>query len=98
MFYLTMGTPVRAPKANAVCERTIGTLKRECLDHVLIWNVNHLQNIISEFADYYSDSRPHQGIGQTVPNYQNATRQRSANGVIVSRPILNGLHHSYSYT
>ncbi len=90
-------TPFRAPKANAYCERFIGSLKRECLDHMLILHCNQLHRLVTEFIDYYNHSRPHQGIGQRIParfdqNY------RPQSGQVVSTPVLGGLHHSYART
>jgi len=61
-------TPYRAPKANAICERAIGSLKRECLDHTLVLHRRQLQHVVKEYADYYNRSRPHQGIQQRVPD------------------------------
>jgi transposase InsO family protein len=58
---------LRAPKANACFERFIGSLKRECLDHMLILHRNQLHRLVIEFIDYYNHSRPHQGIGQRIP-------------------------------
>ena len=60
-------TPFQAPKANATCERLIGTLKRECLDYFLIFNQYQLKQIVSNFADYYNQHRAHQGIEQRIP-------------------------------
>jgi len=60
-------TSYQAPKANAICERCIGSMKRECLDYTLILRRNHLSRVVKEYADYYNLSRPHQGIGQRIP-------------------------------
>jgi putative transposase len=88
-------TPFRAPKANAYCERFIGSLKRECLDHILILHRNQLYRLVTEFIHYYNLSRPHQGIDQRIPARfdQNYHRQ---SGRIASTPVLGGLHHSYA--
>jgi transposase InsO family protein len=56
--------PVRAPRANAICERFMGSLKRECLDYMLILRSYQLHRIVRAAVDYYYDSRPHQGIGR----------------------------------
>ena len=90
-------TPIRAPKANALCERAVGSLKRECLDHVLLFNEKQCQRVVSEYANYYNELRPHQGIGQKIPNRLQEEPLRSTRVTITVRPILNGLHHSYAY-
>ena len=90
-------TPVRAPKANAVCERFIGSLRRECLDHMLIIHSHHLHRVVSEYVDYYDHSRPHQGIGQRLPAQFPRTYSRSS-GPITTKALLGGLHHAYSRT
>jgi putative transposase len=88
-------TPVRAPKANAVCERFIGSLRRECLDHMLIVHSRQLHPVVREYVDYYNHSRPHQGIGQRLPAHFPRTYSPSS-GPITTKPVLGGLHHTYS--
>jgi putative transposase len=89
-------TPVCAPKANAVCERFIGSVRRECLDHVFILSERHLQRLMREYVDYFNHIRPHQGIGR-IPDPLNADQidvSRSDQPVIAV-PVLGGLHHDY---
>jgi len=88
-------TPVRAPQANAICERLIGSLKRECLDHMLTLHAYQLHRIVRAYVDYYNHSRPHQGIGQRVPAQYPRTYAPSL-GQIIATPVLGGLHHAYS--
>jgi putative transposase len=95
-----INTSVRAPRANAICERFIGTLKLDCLDHYLILHERQLRRVVGEFVAYYNDSRPHQGIDQVVPNRFHEPRPSPSNkpeGSIVSEPVRRGLHRSYSY-
>jgi len=95
---LEVKTPFQAPKANAICERFMGSQKRDCLDHLLIINQSHLKRVVKEYVRYYNDARPHQGIQQRIPGrYENKERPTAA-GRIISRPILGGLHHDYSRT
>jgi putative transposase len=60
-------TPVRAPRANAVCERVIGTLRRECLDRILILGRRHLESVLVEFIEHYNEHRPHRSLTQRCP-------------------------------
>jgi transposase InsO family protein len=93
-------TPFQAPKANAHCERLIGTMKRECLDHFLIFNQYQLKRIVVAFAEYYNHHRAHQGIKQWIPAQLNQPRLQLSNQVknkVIVTPMLNGLHHSYAY-
>ena len=90
----TIRTPVRAPQANAIVERWIGTLRRECLDHVLIIGPRHLTLVLQEFAEHYNTHRPHRSLGQHPP----AGRTRPPSNSTV-RPLrrdrLGGLVHEY---
>ena len=60
-------TPYRAPRANAVCERFLGSVRRECLDFFLILSERHLHQVMKEYQAYFNDARPHQGIEQRIP-------------------------------
>lgn len=86
-----IATPIHAPKANAVAERVIGTLRRECLDHLIILDEHHLLGVLREFVAYYNRDRPHRTLGLQTPQ----VRPRPTTGPIRSRPVLNGLHHVY---
>ena len=60
-------TPVRAPKANAFCERLVGSVRRECLDYLIPINERHLKAILKEFVVYYNRGRPHSALGPGIP-------------------------------
>jgi transposase InsO family protein len=87
-------TPHRAPRANAVCERFLGSVRRECLDHLLILGERHLACVLREYVAYFNRARPHQGLGQALPESPiQETRRRE--GPICAVPVLGGLHHTY---
>ena len=88
-------TPIRAPLANAICERLVGSVRRECLDHILILGERQLNRVIEAYVNYFNRTRPHQGIGQNVPCGPPLWSGESASGKIISVPVLNGLHHEY---
>jgi putative transposase len=87
----TLLAPVRAPRANAVAERVIGTLRRECLDHLIVLSERHLRTVLAEFTRYYNFDRPHRTL-QLQPRCPSAAPAR---GPIRARPLLGGLHHVY---
>ena len=61
-------TPVQAPRANAVCERVIGTIRRECLNRVLILGRRHLEAVLAEYVEHYNAHRPHRSLDQRSPS------------------------------
>jgi putative transposase len=61
-------TPVRAPRANAICERAIGTVRRECLDRMLILGRRHLGAVLAEYVEHYNSHRPHRSLYQRSPS------------------------------
>jgi transposase InsO family protein len=87
----SIATPVRAPRANAIAERVIGTLRRECLDHLIVLDEQHLASVLSEFVRYYNEDRPHRTLNLQTPR----PKLLPTTGPIRSRPVLNGLHHVY---
>lgn len=93
-------TPVLAPKANAFVERFVGSLRRDCLDHVLVLSDGHLQRVLDEYRSYFNASRPHQGIDQRRPatfgSPTSSTKFRRGTAVDAS-PVLGGLHHDYRF-
>ncbi len=88
-------TPYRAPKANAFCERFLGSLQRECLDHFIILSERHLHRIVKEYTHYFNYARPHQGIDQQIPCQPAYPAMPAADGQVVSFPVLGGLHRDY---
>jgi len=91
-------TPVRTPKANAVAERFVGTVRRECLDWLLIANRRHLQHVLREFVDYYNRHRPHRALGLTPPGPDQPTRPLATPRATAIRrhDRLGGLIHEYA--
>ncbi len=88
-------TAYRAPRQNATCERFLGSVRRECLDHVLVLGEGHLRRVLREYAGYFNTARPHQGIGQAVPSVPKPASPSRPAAPIVALPVLGGLHHDY---
>jgi len=87
-------TAYRSPWQSPYVERANGTLRRECLDHLIIFNERHMRRILSEFIDdYYNTTRPHLSLNRNSPIPREI--DPSPNGKVVSTPILGGLHHRY---
>ena len=96
-------TPPQSPQANALCERLLGTLRRECLDYLIPLSENHLRGILAQWVPHYNTGRPHMSLGPGIPQpppplpvplyvhrHQFPDHLR-----VVTRPILGGLHHEY---
>ena len=92
-----LASPPRAPRANAICERMIGTLRREVLDRLLIVNEHHLRQVLTEYLAHYNTARPHRALGQLAPA-QAHTRPPEINLAeypIRQKQVLGGLTHEY---
>jgi putative transposase len=93
-------TAVQAPRMNAICERLVGTLRRELLDRVLILGEQHLRAVLTEYRVHYNTARPHQGIAQHVPGDERDTPHAAITdidtGRILRRPVLSGLINEYT--
>ena len=85
---------------NAICERLLGTLRRELLDRMLILSEAHLRAVLIEYQVHHDTARPHQGIAQRVPGCEREVPRGTAANLDVQRirrkPILNGLINEYS--
>jgi transposase InsO family protein len=89
-------TPVEAPKANAICERLLGSVRRECLDHMVILTARHLRRLATEYIAYHNRARPHQGLNQRIPVPPRLLADSARAGQRVEVfPVLGGLHHDY---
>ncbi len=91
-------TPPYAPKANARCERFIGTVRRECLDHILILSDHHLRRIIHAYCQFFNRARPHQGLNQRIPAPADVgAPPEHASRKVIALPVLAGLHQDYRW-
>jgi putative transposase len=92
-------TAVQAPRVNAICERLVGTLRREFLDRVLVLGESHLRAVLAEYQVHYNTARPHQGIAQRVPGKHGGGHLTVADldrARILRKPALGGLINEYS--
>jgi transposase InsO family protein len=94
-------TPVRAPQANAFCERLIGTVRRECLDYVIPIDEPHLRRILREWVAHYNRGRPHSSLGPGIPDSRSSPPARKHRHhlepweKVTSTSVFGGLHHEY---
>ena len=82
----------RSPWQNAYAERLIGSIRRECLDHVVVLNEAHLRRILRTYGDYYNRARTHRSLSKDCPTH----RSIETTGEVKSLPVLGGLHHVYA--
>jgi putative transposase len=90
-------TPVRAPRANAIAERFVGTLRRELLDRLLIINQRHAAAVLPAFERHYNDHRPHRALGQAAPLQPLPRHIPAAVRNIKRHDRLGGLIHEYQH-
>lgn len=88
---------MRAPRANAIAERFVGTARRECLDWLLIVNRRHLERVLRDFADHYNAHRPHRSLNLVPPAATGRERRVVSSRDLKRRDRLGGLIHEYSY-
>ena len=92
-------TAVQAPRMNAICERLAGTLRRELPDRSLILGEAHLRAVLAEYQEHYNTARPHQGIGQRIPDSAHHPPRVIAGDFrirqIRRKPVLSGLINEY---
>jgi len=86
-------TSPRSPWQNPYAERVIGPIRRECIDHVIVLGERHLKCILSEYVDYYNNTRTHRALDKDVPQHRDA--QKNVSGKIVSFKRVGGLHQEY---
>jgi putative transposase len=88
--------PVRAPRANAISERWIASVRRECLDQMLITGERHLRLVLDEYADHYNTHRPHRTLEQSPPAGRPLPPALGANVQVLRRDRLGGVIHEYA--
>jgi len=86
-------TAPRSPWQNAYAERVIGSIRRECLDHIVVIGERHLRGILSNYVDYYNETRTHLALAKDAPEPRSA--QAPSQGRVVEVPRVGGLHHEY---
>jgi transposase InsO family protein len=98
-------SPIASPKANSICERVIGTIRRECLDWMIPLSEAHLRAILNEWLAHYNRGRPHSALGPGEPDppapaavfpTSNSRHRLAAGAFVRMKSVLGGLHHEYS--
>ena len=87
-------TAYQSPWQNAYAERVIGSIRRECLDHVIILGEDHLRRILSDYTEYYNHVRTHLSLKRNAPVPREVESRK--NGEVVAIPHVGGLHHRYT--
>jgi len=86
-------TAPRSPWQNAYVERVIGSIRRECLDHIVIFNERHLRRVLSSYVDYYQRTRTHLSLDKDCPDPRPIMPRKIGKVVVI--PQIGGLHHRY---
>jgi transposase InsO family protein len=85
-------TSARSPWQNGHAERLVGSIRRECLDHVIVFGEQHLRHVLLSYMNYYNAARTHLSLGKDAP----IERRVQSVGRIEAQPVLGGLHHQYA--
>jgi putative transposase len=93
MGIMEVSTAPRSPWQNAYVERVIGSIRRECLDHLVIFNERHPRRVLSSYADYYHRSHTHLSLDKDCPDSRPIMPRKI--GKVVAIPKVSGLHHRY---
>lgn len=88
-------TPMRSPEANAICDRLVGTMRRECLDFFIPVGERHLRQVLRIWITHYNQSSPHMSLGPGIPASLLHRPCLPADHIVRSKPVLGGLHHEY---
>jgi transposase InsO family protein len=81
-----------SPWQNGYAERLIGSIRRECIDHIVVVGERHLRHVLLSYMNYYNETRTHLSLDKDAP----FTRSVAKAGRIIARQILGGLHHQYA--
>jgi transposase InsO family protein len=93
-----LNIPYHAPRANAICERFLRSVRQECLDHLLPLQEKQLQRVLKEYVVYFNRARPHQGIEQQIPEQRRSVpSSQDARNKVIAIPVMGGLHHDYHW-
>ena len=87
-------TAPRSPWQNPYCERVIGSIRRECVDHMIVLNEKHLHRVLTSYFEYYHSSRPHLSLDRNAPTPRGV--ETPSGGDVISIPQVGGLHHRYT--
>jgi len=88
-------TAYRSPWQNGVAERWIGSVRRELLDHIVVFNERHLRRLLGEYVGYYHDDRTHLGLDKETPARRPRAKATAPSAAVVAQSRLGGLHHRY---
>ena len=87
----------KSPWQNPFVERVIGSIRRECTDHVIVFNEEHLKNVLCSYFQYYHNDRTHLSLGKDTPKGRPMQHRPIGKGEIIALPRIGGLHHRYEW-
>ncbi len=90
-------TAYRSPWQNAYVERLNGSIRRECTDHIIVWNERHLKKVLRGYFDYYNSDRTHLGLVKQTPIDRQVSKRASRADQLVEIAKVGGLHHRYEW-